>query len=174
MTHVQRPLIILALLVSCAASVHAQVDERVMYVSVVDKRGAPVPNLTTKDFVVREDGQAREILRVVKDTDPLRIALLVDNSVYMQPHVADLRRATQAFLEHTREGAQVALITIGERPTVAVPYTTDRAALKKGADTLFPITGAGNYLLDGVAEAAQGLEKQGSGRPVIAVITGTT
>ena len=64
---------------------YAQADERVIYTSVVDKDGAPVLDLTIKDFIVREDGQAREMLRVARDNDPLQIALLVDNSMSMRP-----------------------------------------------------------------------------------------
>ena len=51
-----------------------------MYVSVLDKAGAPVPDLGPADFIVREDNVAREVLRVAPATDPMQIAILVDNS----------------------------------------------------------------------------------------------
>ena len=152
--------------------VHAQSTERIIYTSVVDKDGDPVLDLTAKDFVVREDGQAREILNVVRDTDPLQLALLVDNSDVMQNRVSDLRRAAGAFVDATRDGVQTALITLAERPTIAVPYTTDHAALHKVIDKLFAYPAA-NYLLDGIAETSQGLAKRRTSRSVIAVITGS-
>jgi VWFA-related protein len=143
----------------------------VIYASVLDQKGNPVPGLTAKDFIVREDGQSREILRVAKDEDPLQIALLVDNSVDMRNRVSDLRRGIAAFVEALRPGVDVALITLAERPTVVVPYTSDRTLLQKGIDRVIALT-AGNYLLDGIAEASQGLAKRPKARSVIAVMTG--
>ena len=154
-----------------SSSAFAQADERVIYASVVDKDGAPILDLTTKDFIVREDGQAREVLRVARDSDPLQIALLVDNSVSMRPRLSILRRAVTAFIDATREDVQLAIITLAERPTILAGYTTDRAALKKAADNMFAYE-AGNYLLDGIAETSQGLAKRTMWRSAIAVITG--
>ena len=159
------------ILLGSSPDLRAQADERVIYASVVDNGGAAVLDLTIKDFVVREDGQAREILRVVRDNDPLQIALLVDNSVAMRPRLTQLRKAVAAFIDATRADVQLALITLAERPTIAVGYTTDRAALRKAADGLFAFE-AGNYLLDGIAETSQGIAKRAL-RSAIAVITGT-
>ena len=160
-----------AWLAFASSSAFAQADERVLYASVVDKDGSPVLDLTTKDFIVREDGQAREVLSVTRDTDPLQIALLVDNSVSMRPRLSVLRRAVTAFIDATREDVQLAIITLAERPTILAGYTTDRAALKKAADNMFAYE-AGNYLLDGIAETSQGLAKRTMWRSAIAVITG--
>src|SRR5262245_16934721 len=53
----------------------AQPNQRSMYVSVVDEAGAPVPDLGTGDFVVREDNTAREVLSVRPADEPMQIAL---------------------------------------------------------------------------------------------------
>src|SRR4029079_4867799 len=148
-------------------------DERVFYASVVDKSGEPVPNLTEKDVIIREDGQAREILRVVPDTDPLQIALLVDNSEAIRNRVSDVRRAVRSFITHVRDGVPIALITLGERPTISVDYTTDRAKLLAGADRIFSLPSAGSYLLDAIAEASQGLMKRELRRSEIVAMVGT-
>ena len=152
-------------------SAFAQVDERVMYASVVDDKGEPVLGLNAKDLIVREDGQAREILRMTKDEDPLQVALLVDNSVEMRNRLSDLRRAVAAFISSLRPGVQVALLTLAERPTIVVNYTADHAALLKGADKIVAYE-AGNYLLDGIAEASEGLSKRPMARSVMVVVTG--
>ncbi len=148
-----------------------QADERTVYASVVDRDGEPVLDLTVKDFIVREDGAAREIVRVVKDDDPLQIALLVDNSTVMRPRLTQLRKAAAAFVTATRDGVPLALITLAERPTIAVGYTTERAPLLKSIDQMFAFD-AGNYLLDGIAETSQALAKRTLWRSAIAVITG--
>jgi VWFA-related protein len=148
-----------------------QADERTVYASVVDRDGEPVLDLTVKDFIVREDGAVREIVRVAKDDDPLQIALLVDNSTVMRPRLTQLRKAAAAFVTATRDGVPLALITLAERPTIAVGYTTERAPLLKSIDQMFAFD-AGNYLLDGIAETSQALAKRTLWRSAIAVITG--
>jgi hypothetical protein len=166
-----RAFLALATVLAATATLAAQADERVIYTSVVDRDGAPVLDLTIKDFIVREDAQSREVLRVARDTDPLQIALLVDNSVSMRPRLPLLRKAVTAFIDATREDVQLALITLAERPTILVGYTTDRAALRKAADGIFAYEAA-SYLLDGIAETSQGLAKRTMWRSAIAVITG--
>jgi VWFA-related protein len=162
---------LVAIAIAAPTPAFAQADERVIYASVVDRDGTPVLDLTLKDFIVREDGQTREVLRVARDNDPLQIALLVDNSVSMRPRLTLLRKAVTAFIDATREDVQLALITLAERPTILVGYTTDRAALRKAAEGIFAYDAA-NYLLDGIAETSQGLSKRTMWRSAIAVITG--
>src|SRR5205085_4513069 len=62
------------------------------------------------------------------------------------------------------------LITLAERPTIAVGYTADHAALHSGVDKLFAFQ-AGSYLLDAIAETSQGLAKRTLWRSAIAIIT---
>ena len=159
------------LLLVCSRVASAQADERILYASVVDRDGAPVLDLTAKDFVVREDGVSREILRVGRDTDPLQIALLVDNSATMESRLTEIRRALGTFVDATRGGVEIALITLAERPTIAVAYTSDRATLHKAIDRLFAYS-VGNYLLDGIAETSQGLSKHATSRAAIVAIIG--
>ncbi len=50
-------------------------------------------DVTPADLVVREDGVAREILSVTPATDPMRVALLVDNSQAATQSIQFLRDA---------------------------------------------------------------------------------
>ena len=114
-----------------------------MYVSVVDQTGAPVPNLGPSDFIVREDNLSREVLRVVPATDPMQIAILVDNSTAAAPQVPHIRRALPAFVEVlTRPTAsgrrnEVAIVTLGSRPTILANYSIDPAPLTKAIDRIW-------------------------------------
>jgi VWFA-related protein len=158
-------------LVMASRVAFAQVDERVMYASVVDDKGRAVLGLNAKDLTVREDGQSREILQVSRDEDPLQLALLVDNSVEMRNKLADLRTAISTFISSLRPGVQVALLTLAERPTIVVSYTSDRAALLKGVERIVSYDAA-NYVLDGIAEASEGLMRRPGVRSVMVVVTG--
>lgn len=167
-----RPVVLAVIIATCVGGIaFAQVDERVMYASVVDDKGSPVMNVTAKDLIVREDGQPREILRVAKDDDPMQVALLVDNSISMRDQLSDLRKSIATFVADLRPGVQVALLTLAERPTIVVNYTADRAALQKGVDRIVAYEAA-NYVIDGIAEAAEGLLKRTAARSVMVVVTG--
>lgn len=157
--------------------VHAQAQPRVVYASALDEKGLPVTGLGPSDFVVREDKMAREVLKVSQADDPMQIALLVDNSQAADPFVRDIREATSTFIRTIGadpSGAkhQVAVITIGERPTINTDYTTDLAKAAQGANRIFAMPASGAYLLDGIIETTRGIKKRESPRPVIvAVIT---
>jgi len=157
--------------------VHAQAQQRVVFTSALDDKGKPVDGLGTSDFVVREDKITREILTVAPAADPMQIALLVDNSQAADPYVRDIREAVSGFIRTVGadpSGArhQVAVITIGERPTINTDYTTDLDRAVKGAQRIFAQPATATYLLDGIIETAKGIRKRESPRPVIvAVIT---
>jgi len=157
-------------------AVRAQALRRAMYVSIVDQNGAPVPDLGPADFIVREDKVTREVLTVAPAVDPMQIALLVDDSQASDPYIRDYRTALPEFFKTmlSDEGAknQIALITIGERPTILTEYTSNRDELSKGVTRIFSRNGAGTYLLEGIIETSQGMMRRGAMRPVmIAIVT---
>ena len=168
-----------ALILSHPATLLSQAIERSMFVSVVDQTGAPVPSLGPSDFIVREDNLSREVLRVAPATDPMQIAILVDNSTAASPLVPFIRRALPAFVEvltrPTESGRhnEVAIITLGSRPTILANYSIEPAPLTKAIDRVWEDSpNSGYYLLNGIIEVSQGIRKRESARPVIVAITG--
>jgi hypothetical protein len=157
-----------------ATGLDAQSKPRKIYASLVDKKGVPVTPVGPTDVVVREDGVAREILSVEPATDPMRVALLVDNSQAASRSIQFLRDALTGFATRlTAAGHSVALITLGDRPTLQVDATTDIARLKsRGIDRLFAQPNSGMYLLEALTETSRGFLKNDTPRPVIvAVVT---
>lgn len=152
----------------------AQAIQRAMYVSVVNDAGEPVPDLGPTDFVIREDNASREVLRVAPAIEPMQIAVLVDTSQAARDDIAHIRTALPPFVATLTGGdgkSQVAIIAIGERPTVFTDYTTSATALKKGIDRIWSMPDSGAYLLDAIVEVCQGLKKREASRPVIVSIT---
>jgi VWFA-related protein len=146
--------------------------ERVLYVSAVDaKTRQPVADLSPRDVVVREDGVAREVLRVAKATSPMPIAVLVDNTQAATNAIADIRRAVTTFLTGVEGVGPVALVTFADRPTILVDYTTAQKDLLAGVGRIFATPGSGATLLDTIRDTARGLAKRESDRAAIVVLT---
>jgi hypothetical protein len=147
--------------------------EHTLFVSVLDQNGAPVPDLGPSDFVVKEDNVTREVLRVVPATDPMQIAVLVDTSQAARDQISFIRQALPPFAaamtapSDNNKSSEVAIIGIGERPTILSEYSSDPARVKKGIDRIWSLQGSGMYLLDGIVEVSQGLKKREAMRPVI-------
>jgi hypothetical protein len=156
-----------------SGTLDAQAIQRAMYVSALTDAGAPIPDLGPSDFVVREDNLAREVLKVEPAVDPMQIAILVDTSQGARDDISHMRTALPAFIKTLTTGEvknEVAIIAIGERPTVFTNYTFSQVELKKGVDRIWSMQGSGAYLLDGIIEVCQGFKKREAPRPVIVAI----
>jgi Ca-activated chloride channel family protein len=166
------PLLIVAFaLLTPGESLLAQSEERSIYASVADKSNAPVKGLSAKEFVVREDEVAREVLRVSTALEPLQVALLVDTSQAIEPHLLDLRTGLRAFFKQVGGEHEVALIGFGERPTVLSDYTRDAGRLEKALGSVFARRESGTYLMEAVMEASSALRRRKAVRPHVIVVT---
>ena len=148
--------------------------ERTMFVSAVDAKGEPVEGLPPDAFIVTEDGRRREVLHVSKAAEPIDIALLVDTSAAAEPVVSYMRTALAGFVAAMAPGNKIAVITLAERPTIAVDYTNDAQRLSE-AVKLFAMPNSGMTFLDAVVETSNGLAKREAPRAmIVAVITDGT
>ena len=162
-------LILCAALAALAPSVTAQSRERTIFVSAVDAKGEPVDGLGPEAFIVRENNQRREILRVSRATEPIDIAVLADNSAAARDEIPFIREAVSTFVSKMSAAGthRIAIIALAERPTVFVEYTGDAKRLAEGVGRLFSMSTAGATLLDGIAETSRGLRRRETPRAVI-------
>jgi hypothetical protein len=160
----------LALLFSVA--VLAQSTERVVYVSAWDETThAPVTGLGVEAFTVREDGRAREVLRVTPATSPMPIAILVDNSQAARDHIADIRKGLTSFVKAMHGVGPIAIVGVADRPTILRDYTTDPKQQLDGVNRVFAMPDSGATLLDAIVETSRGLEKREEDRAAIVILT---
>ena len=151
-------------------------QDRTLFVSVLDQDGAPVPDLGTSDFVVKEDNVTREILRVSPADEPMQIAVLVDTSQAARSQIPYMRQALPDFAailtapNEAGRRSEIAIVGVGERPTILSEYSSDPAQVKKGIDRIWSAPSSGMYLLDAIVEVSQGLKKREASRPVIVAI----
>jgi hypothetical protein len=150
----------------------AQANERVAYVNAFDeKTRAPVTGLGVRDFVVREDGVAREVLSVAAATSPMAVAILVDNSQAATNSIADIRRALQSFVKALDGIGPMSIIGVADRPTILRDYTTTQQQLLDGANRVFAMPDSGATLLDAVFEISRGLQKREEDRAAMVIVT---
>jgi VWFA-related protein len=154
------------------AQLEAQSRERTMFVSVMDRAKKPIKTLQPEDITIREDNAAREILRIVPATDPMQIALLIDNSQAATPHIQRMRDALIAFVNKVATGNnEISVVTIGDRPTLALDSNKDaKTIVSKGINRLFAQPGSGMTLLDAIVQTTKGFQKKESARPVIVAV----
>ncbi len=170
-----RPLLLVALLCvgalvgfrATSSAQNAASRERTLFVSAVDKDGEPVAGLGPDAFVVREDGVRREVIRVSRATEPIDIALLVDNSAAADDAIGQMRDAIRRFVAKMVGDNQIALVALADRPTILVDYTSDQKRLEAGIGRLFAMSTSGMTLLDGIVEVARGLGRRETPRAVI-------
>jgi len=170
--------LVFALVVTPLTTSHLAVNaqtagrERTLFVSAVNDKGEPVQGLGPDAFVVREDGVRREVLRVSTATEPIDIALLVDNSAAAQDEIPFLREALSKFVARMAPGNQIAVVALADRPTVLVDYSSDAKRLSDATGRLFAQSGSGMTLLDALVELSNGLKKRETPRAAqVAVIT---
>jgi Ca-activated chloride channel family protein len=160
----------LAAACACPSPALAQGRSADIYVSVVDSKGDPAKGLTAEDFRVREDGVAREVLKAGPATEPLTVALLVDDSQVSQQATQMIREAVDSFITALAGKGELSIVTFGERPTIVLDYTTDTKRLQDAAKRIFPRAGSGAYLMDAIVEVSRGFKKREAKRPIIAVL----
>jgi VWFA-related protein len=164
----------LALLVASASAAAGQAPPasrplaRTVYVTVTDRNGLLVDDLTTGDFVVKEGGKVREVLSAVPATAPMRIALLIDDN-----GSGIFRYGVSKFIEKMQGRAEFALSTVNGQHLKIVDYTANVDSLVEGIGRLNarPGTADGGQLLEGIFETAKDLEKRKAQRAVIVVLT---
>ncbi len=80
-----------------------------------------------------------------------------------------MRNALRAFFKQMGGKHDIALIGLGERPTVLSDYTKDAARLEKSVGSVFSRSGSGTYILDGIVETSNGMLRRKAARPHIIV-----
>lgn len=160
----------LVLVCLCAAALFARFETqtRTVYVSAVDKKGAPIVDLTATDIAVTEEGQPQAPITVERATTPMRIAVVVDDRGLGVPEV---RAGVSIFIEALRGHAEVGVFSAVRPEATVVDFTTDTQRLLEGIQQLVPMQTGGQGLSTLTLALAQAYEKQGAARPIMVVVT---
>jgi hypothetical protein len=145
--------------------------QRTLFVTAVGEDGVPLGTLGPEDVIVREDGVAREVLKVTPAAEPVDITLLVDNSIASTKAIQDIRLGLEKFVTTFAGPHPITLVTVADRPTVQVNSTTNKAQLQKGVTRLFAQPGAGATMNEAVVEASKAIARRKPARAAIIVVT---
>jgi hypothetical protein len=167
LTHFQLLGGLLFVLLVATLAAAPQISRRTIYVTALDRNGRPVPLLTADDFRVKEDGRVRKIVRVEVATEPMQIALLLDDG---GPSLAAIRQASGQFVERLQRKAEFSLTTTGGQPQMRVRPTADPREIYVALQGTFANVAPTTKFLDAVLETARTLVRRRAVRPVIVAI----
>jgi VWFA-related protein len=139
---------------------------RTVHVTAVDRKEVPVGDLTAADFVLREGGDIREIIKVEPATTPLHIAIIVDDS-----GTGIFRVPVANFVNQLLGRAQFAIKHVIGQAVRLVDYTADVERLRDAVMRLGvrAETPDGGRVVEAVFDVAK--EVRDFDRPVIIVLT---
>ena len=116
------------------------VQRVVLYATVREGKARFVGDLEQKQFTVKEDGVAQEILSFSRDDVPVAIGLLVDNSQSMMNKRDQVVAAAKAFVAASNASDEMFVIHFNEKLTYAlprdVPFTGDRNLLGQALEEM--------------------------------------
>lgn len=163
MTAAFLPLAVFALLEAGAAE-----QTRRVYVTALDRNGAVVSDLTAADVTVKEGGKARDVTSLRPATEPLQVAVLVDDN-----GTGLFRVAVGRFIEGLLGRAEFSIITVEGQPRRLTPFTGNSDTLREAIAQLIARPGSpdGGQLLSGIHESALDFERRKVERPVILALT---
>jgi VWFA-related protein len=162
-------------------------------VTVRDKKGKIVRDLTKDDFDLEEDGKPQSIRYFSQETNlPLTVGLLVDTSMSERDNMDRERSASRSFLDQmiTRSADRAFVIHFDREVELLQDLTSDHAKLEKAVGLIDtqpsventpssdqgsgqPRTkrGAGTLLYDAIFLACDEIAKKQKGRKAIVVLT---
>jgi hypothetical protein len=154
-----------------ASAARTQGDDKTIFVSVLDATsGAPITDMTTADFAIREDGQDRQVVSARLSTQPLHIVMLADTSRDAEDYIHDIRTGFKSFIKDVlakNPESQIAIWEFGQAAMQIKGFTSDPLALDKEAAKLFPKPRAPSVLLEALGETSEELSKRSGPRRAI-------
>jgi VWFA-related protein len=129
------------------ATLKVQAREVLLPVTVRDKRGALVTDLTAADFTLSQDGRPQVIKSFTRESKlPFRLGLLVDTSRSVSSAMDNERKATGKFIDlmlpadpkEAKQGDQAFLLHFDREVELLVDFTNERDKLQHELDGMGP------------------------------------
>ena len=140
-------------------------------VSVMDRDGKFIPNLSQNDFHVWEDGVEQRVAYFASTEKPFTVALLIDTSGSTRFRLEEIQDAAIAFVQQLRADDRVMIVSFSDkiRYLSGSQPTNDRNRLYQAIRETEP--GSGTRLYDAVDEVINQHFNQIQGRKAIVLFT---
>jgi hypothetical protein len=141
---------------------------RSIHINVIDEEGAPVTGLSASDLAVTENGETRSIARVSGATDPLKLAIVLDDrALYAPPVRASVRTFAQTMAAH----GEVGLFSYSRPDWTVLDFTRDAATVDRAVESMAAMPSRSNDPEGLLQTLARRFHKQETPRPVVVVLT---
>jgi VWFA-related protein len=169
-----KPFALIAVIVTLAAGLAAQVRVDVRLVNVVatvtDIHGRYIPDLTQDDFILEEDGKPQPITHFSRDSDvPVSVGILLDTSGSMDRKIRTAVDAVDRFIRRIHHDDEIFLMTFSGQPVLRQDFTDDRDKLSQALRRINPTGGTALY--DAMADSVMKISSSRHGKRAILLIT---
>jgi VWFA-related protein len=149
-----------------ATGLQAQ-QRRTVYVSVTQKDGTPVTDLTAADFEIKEGGKPVEVVGAELTKTPIRLALIVADA-----GSGGFQVALVTVVQRLQEVAEFSVTSVINQPDKLVEFTTDLDKVVEGLKRLGArgVTKTSGQVIEAIDQTVKEV-RQPNKRPVIIVMT---
>ena len=137
-------------------------------VSVMDRDGKYIPDLTKEDFHVWEDGVEQKVAYFASTEKPFTVALVIDTSGSTRFKLGEIQDAAISFVNQLRADDRVMVVSFSDKIRFLVQPTNDRNALRNAI--LRTEAGSGTKLYEAVEQTINQLNGI-EGRKAIVLFT---
>ena len=138
-------------------------------VSVMDRNGRYIADLSKEDFRLFENGVEQQVAYFAEVERPFTVVLMLDTSASTWSKLGQIRDAAIAFVEQLRPEDQVMVVSFARGLTIKCEATTDRQKIRKAIEG----TGRGlsTHLYDAVERLISKHLKRIQGRKAVVLFT---
>src|SRR6266536_3463224 len=138
-------------------------------VSVTDRDGKYIPNLTKTDFRLWEDGVEQDVAFFSSVDKPFSVVLMLDTSGSTRFRIEDIQDAAITFVSQLRPDDRVMVVSFDDQVRILTDFTGDRNRLREAIRRTR--TGDGTKLYDAVDLVINRELNRVSGRKAIVLFT---
>lgn len=138
-------------------------DNVPLFVTVRDKSGRLVPNLTRDDFQVFDSGKLQPLTNFDNSPQPIALTTLIDVSGSMSGNLPILRAACEELIRQLAPVDQARIGTFGKDVTIPKTFTRDQTALLAALPTFIPPdapTPLWSAMIDGIGSFGDALGRR--------------
>jgi VWFA-related protein len=149
--------------------VSVSTTEVLLPVTVRDRQGRLVINLTREDFRVFEDGREQPLSELALRQVPVDVVLMIDASSSAAGNLDDFRRAVEGFAQKLAPDDRISLIKFDDRVELLQDWTQSRVQLRRSLRRIVP--GVFTLFNDALLLAAREQLRGAGARHAIIVLT---